>query len=114
MNVYKENPYILCTEFELPFYYFRIQEGINDFSKSRITVSTFDMHLNETYAAILDILRANESLGNSYMMLHDLYKKLRKFFPYTTEERIRAYFNYYRSSLYLEDDKVAILSTARN
>lgn len=113
-DAYMENPFLLTTEFGLPFYYFRHRFGINDFTKSRILIPTFDMHIQEVYAAIYDLLRQNESNGNSYMLLRDLFVQLRKFFNYTTAERIRAFFHYFRDEFYLKDDRVAFLTTAKN
>ena len=111
MNVYAENPYILVTDFNLPFYYFRYRVGINDFTRSRIKVPTFRMHLNEVFAAISDILNQNESQGNSYLYMHDLYVRIRKFFNYTSVERLSAYLHYFRDVFYYKDERVAFLKT---
>ena len=113
-DTYMENPFILTTEFGLPFYYFRHRYGINDFTKSRILIPTFDMHILEVHAAIFDLLRQNEANGNSYIPFHDLFIQLRKFFNYTTNERIRAFFHYFRDEFYLKNERAAFLTTAKN
>ena len=112
-DVYIDNPYILTVDYGLSFTYFHFHRGLNDFTKSKILVSSFDMHLQEVYAAIWDILRANEMNGNSYLSLHDMYIKLRKFFSYTSEDRIRAFCHYWRHVFSLEEDRIAFLKTKK-
>ena len=115
IEVYNENPYLLTIEFDLPFRYFRKQEGLGIMRYSKINVPSFEMHKKEVYACITDLLRQNETNGNSYIYLHSLYMKLRKCFPHTSEKRIRAYLNCYSDVFFIdEDERVAFRITKYN
>ena len=100
--VYEENPFILVTDYGLPFEATRAKRGLCDLHESLILIPTFRMHLKAMYALIFDLLRTNEGKGNSFESLRDLYLKVRHFCPYMTKERLRCYLYHFEESFYYD------------
>lgn len=104
IDIYRENPFVLVTDFGMPFHYFRHKEGTDLYRNPRTIIPTFDMHKKEVYALLTDLLRQNESLGHSYLTLHTLWSKARKYFPFTTERKIKAYLKAFSDDFYMDSN----------
>lgn len=106
-----ENPYQLITEYGIPFQCYRERSGLNDYSKRKISVTTFEMYLEEMYACIYDILQENEKNGNTWISRKKFYEIFFKYYPNEKEENIYAYISYFNSvkytKIYQDDIRIA-------
>ena len=111
---FKENPYDLVTDCDLPFYCFRKPTGGLSMKQSVYPIPTFNMHLKAVYAFLFDLLRMNEQNGHSFETVHDLYLKMRKCFDVTIED-VRCYLYAYRETFCYDrkDDTVGFLFRKR-
>lgn len=113
--VFFSNPFILVTEYQIPFQIFRHHTGLQDYTHSKILIPTFDMFLQELFACVYSILLQNEKAGNTWMTEEAFFNTLHCFFPLFNNQDFYYYLQHFNRThsasyqIYQNGGRVAFL-----